>query len=147
MVFCYYSACENGFFFPCDFDECRQSELGLPDDLIEVSDTEHAALMDGQRAGKMIVPDANGRPILTERPEPTSEQLIEIANTEKVKYLSVANAAIAPLQDAVDLGIATGEEKARLQEWKKYRVLLSRVDTSTAPDIEWPLEPSSQAKE
>ncbi|HBN5415137.1 TPA: tail fiber assembly protein, partial [Escherichia coli] len=22
--------------------------------------------------------------------------------------------------------------------WKKYRVLLNRVDTSTAPDIEWP---------
>ncbi|EFF0700519.1 tail fiber assembly protein, partial [Escherichia coli] len=25
--------------------------------------------------------------------------------------------------------------------WKKYRVLLNRVDTSTAPDIEWPTMP------
>ncbi|ELW5865089.1 tail fiber assembly protein, partial [Escherichia coli] len=25
--------------------------------------------------------------------------------------------------------------------WKKYRVLLNRVDTSTAPDIEWPVKP------
>ncbi|EHW7221068.1 tail fiber assembly protein, partial [Escherichia coli] len=25
--------------------------------------------------------------------------------------------------------------------WKKYRVLLNRVDTSTAPDIEWPALP------
>ncbi|KIE64605.1 tail fiber assembly protein [Escherichia coli] len=25
-----------------------------------------------------------------------------------------------------------------LEAWKKYRVLLNRVDTSTAPDIEWP---------
>ncbi|HAL6907736.1 TPA: tail fiber assembly protein, partial [Escherichia coli] len=24
------------------------------------------------------------------------------------------------------------------EAWKKYRVLLNRVDTSTAPDIEWP---------
>ncbi|HBU6521042.1 TPA: tail fiber assembly protein, partial [Escherichia coli] len=24
---------------------------------------------------------------------------------------------------------------------KKYRVLLNRVDTSTAPDIEWPAAP------
>ncbi|KPP28359.1 tail fiber assembly protein, partial [Escherichia coli] len=24
---------------------------------------------------------------------------------------------------------------------KKYRVLLNRVDTSTAPDIEWPVIP------
>ncbi|WP_218725131.1 tail fiber assembly protein, partial [Escherichia coli] len=24
------------------------------------------------------------------------------------------------------------------EAWKKYRVLLNRVDTSTAQDIEWP---------
>ncbi|EQA0898358.1 phage tail assembly protein T [Escherichia coli] len=28
-----------------------------------------------------------------------------------------------------------------LEAWKKYRVLLNRVDTSTAPDIEWPALP------
>ncbi|HAV2420762.1 tail fiber assembly protein [Escherichia coli] len=25
--------------------------------------------------------------------------------------------------------------------WKTYRVLLNRVDTSVAPDIEWPVSP------
>ncbi|WP_164717713.1 tail fiber assembly protein, partial [Escherichia coli] len=25
--------------------------------------------------------------------------------------------------------------------WKKYRVLLNRVNTTTAPDIEWPTNP------
>ncbi|NUE65567.1 tail fiber assembly protein [Escherichia coli] len=29
-------------------------------------------------------------------------------------------------------------EKTRLTSWKKYRVLLNRVDTLTAPDISWP---------
>ncbi|ELJ6731449.1 tail fiber assembly protein, partial [Escherichia coli] len=28
-----------------------------------------------------------------------------------------------------------------LEAWKKYRVLLNRVDTSVAPDIEWPAAP------
>ncbi|EHP7004817.1 tail fiber assembly protein [Escherichia coli] len=37
--------------------------------------------------------------------------------------------------------IATEEEKALLAAWKTYRVLLNRVDTSTAPDIEWPTNP------
>ncbi|MBS4238809.1 hypothetical protein GNP09_17690 [Escherichia coli] len=32
--------------------------------------------------------------------------------------------------------IATEEEKALLAAWKTYRVLLNRVDTSVAPDIE-----------
>ncbi len=35
-------------------------------------------------------------------------------------------------------GTRTGGEA-----WKKYRVLLNRVDTSTAPDIEWPEEPDT----
>ena len=36
---------------------------------------------------------------------------------------------------------ATEEKKSLLAAWKKYRVLLNRVDTSTAPDIEWPTNP------
>lgn len=46
-----------------------------------------------------------------------------------------------PLQDAVDLNIATEAERQQLTAWKKYRVLLNRVDTSKAPDIEWPKAP------
>ncbi|HCO7525466.1 TPA: tail fiber assembly protein, partial [Escherichia coli] len=30
---------------------------------------------------------------------------------------------------------------AALSEWKKYRVLLMRVDTTTAPNISWPVKP------
>ncbi|HHL1887459.1 TPA: tail fiber assembly protein, partial [Klebsiella pneumoniae] len=39
------------------------------------------------------------------------------------------------------LEMATDDEKTRLAAWKKYRVLLNRVDTSTAPDIKWPEKP------
>lgn len=28
-----------------------------------------------------------------------------------------------------------------VEAWKKYRVLLNRVDTSLSPDIEWPSQP------
>ncbi|MXE05188.1 tail fiber assembly protein, partial [Escherichia coli] len=31
----------------------------------------------------------------------------------------------------------------KLAAWKKYRVLLNRIDTSTAPDIVWPQQPVS----
>ncbi|WPM85265.1 tail fiber assembly protein [Apirhabdus apintestini] len=63
------------------------------------------------------------------------------AEAEKSRLLAVATAAIAPLQDAVDLDIATDDETALLTAWKKYRVLLNRVDSSKAPDIEWPKAP------
>ncbi|MGS8170707.1 tail fiber assembly protein, partial [Escherichia coli] len=37
--------------------------------------------------------------------------------------------------------LPTEEETPLLEAWKKYRMLLNRVDTSTAPDIEWPTNP------
>lgn len=77
--------------------------------------------------------------------ESLSEQLKQdaICTAEKTKeqLLSMVTSKIAPLQDAADLDIATGEESAVLKKWKKYRVLLNRVDTSTAPDIIWPEKP------
>ncbi|WP_205332862.1 tail fiber assembly protein, partial [Escherichia coli] len=45
------------------------------------------------------------------------------------------------LPSSVDLEIATEEETSLLEAWKKYRVLLNRVDTSVAPDIEWLIQP------
>ncbi|ECK8872997.1 tail fiber assembly protein [Salmonella enterica subsp. enterica] len=63
------------------------------------------------------------------------------AEETKSRLLQRASEKIAPLQDAVDLDIATDDEKAQLDEWKKYRVLVNRVDT-TSPD--WPDVPVSQ---
>ncbi|MDF3696555.1 tail fiber assembly protein, partial [Enterobacter hormaechei] len=48
------------------------------------------------------------------------------------------------LQDAVDLSMATEEEMASLSAWKKYRVLLNRVDTSEPDQIEWPESPLTE---
>lgn len=70
------------------------------------------------------------------------EQLIAEAEQQKQILLSEASEAIAPLQDAVDLDIATDEEIAKLKAWKTYRVFLNRVDTSIAPSIEWPEKPT-----
>lgn len=64
------------------------------------------------------------------------------AQSKKNQLMRVANSRIAPLQDAVDLGIASNEETQALLDWKKYRVLLNRIDTSTAPDIEWTEQPA-----
>ncbi|EJZ7020849.1 tail fiber assembly protein [Salmonella enterica] len=62
------------------------------------------------------------------------------ADETKNRLLQMASGKIAPLQDAVDLGIATDDEKAQLDKWKKYRVLVNRVDISN-PD--WPQKPNS----
>lgn len=73
-----------------------------------------------------------------------AEKLFRIREADETKnsLMQVASEQIAPLQDAVDLGIATEEEISLLAAWKTYRVLLNRVDTSVAPDIEWPTMPA-----
>ncbi|TBS04279.1 tail fiber assembly protein [Salmonella enterica subsp. enterica serovar Enteritidis] len=70
-----------------------------------------------------------------------AEQAAQLRQAEETKsrLLQMASEKIAPLQDAVDLGLATDDEKAQLDEWKKYRVLVNRVDTLN-PD--WPEKPS-----
>ncbi|EEV6177254.1 tail fiber assembly protein, partial [Escherichia coli] len=79
-----------------------------------------------------------------------AEKVFRIREAEETKnsLMQVASEHISPLQDAVDLNIATEEETSLLVAWKKYRVLLNRVDTSRAPDIEWPASPvASRSKQ
>ncbi|TBM03221.1 tail fiber assembly protein, partial [Hafnia paralvei] len=83
-------------------------------------------VFDGENIAPRIIPES---------------ELIAQAEETRAQLMSEANQRIIPLQDASDLGIATDEELAMLKAWKTYRVLLSRVDVSKAPDVEWPEKP------
>ncbi|MDK1707005.1 tail fiber assembly protein [Serratia marcescens] len=67
---------------------------------------------------------------------------VQVATEEKARLMAEATAAIVPLQDAVDTGIATEEETQQLTAWKTYRALLSRVNPDDAPNLTWPKKPS-----
>lgn len=71
----------------------------------------------------------------------TAQEVIDQAEEKRAELMGIANQKIAPLQDAVDLDMATNEERALLTGWKKYRVELNRIDTNAAPDIDWPEVP------
>ncbi|QRO34117.1 tail fiber assembly protein [Chromobacterium violaceum] len=66
------------------------------------------------------------------------------AEAEVAFRRSQADAAVVPLQDAADLGIATVAETALLTAWRRYRVLLSRVPQQPGfpGEITWPAAPS-----
>lgn len=73
-----------------------------------------------------------------------AELIAKVAENEAKKNAlrSSADDEIEWRQDAVDVGIATEEETTALAEWKKYRVLLMRVNTT---DPVWPTPPETQA--
>lgn len=88
-------------------------------------------------------PDINyryGNGVFT-APVTDAESAALIASSRLAAEMDKANKAIAPLQDAVDISIATDAEITRLAEWKLYRVALSRIDTSKASDVKWPVRP------
>ena len=65
------------------------------------------------------------------------------ASIKKNQLLSEAASQLSYLQDAVDSQIASEQEAQLLAEWKKYRVLVNRIDIDQAPNIDWPNNPTS----
>lgn len=66
---------------------------------------------------------------------------LAIAESKKASLMSKAASVIEPLQDSVELNMATDDEKEKLTSWKVYRVLLNRIDISDAENIIWPEVP------
>ncbi|MCZ0910609.1 tail fiber assembly protein, partial [Escherichia coli] len=69
-----------------------------------------------------------------------AEKLFRIREAEekKTRLIQEATDNITILQDAVNFEMATDEEVSMLSSWRKYRVLVSRIDINTAPAIVWP---------
>ncbi|KJW76459.1 tail fiber assembly protein, partial [Enterobacter hormaechei] len=126
----YFSNTEKSFYLEETVKTYQAQDISVPADLMIISDDEYEAFM--------VSPDRKAPQYNVESEcmewvdiePPTREEAIENAEALKAQLLSVAAQAIAPLQDAVDLSMATDDEMASLSAWKKYRVLLNRVDTS-----------------
>ncbi|WP_334469087.1 tail fiber assembly protein [Arsenophonus sp. PmNCSU2021_1] len=91
--------------------------------------------------GKMLGASENGDPIWVDIPPRPKKELIAEAEDKKSGLMQGATDAIIPLQDAVDLEMATEDEITQLRNWKLYRLNVYRTDTSTAPEIDWPKSP------
>ena len=92
--------------------------------------------------GKQLGATADGRPCWVDVSPPSQAELVTQAESQKAQLAAAAEQSIRPLERAKQLGIATAEELAALTEWERYSVFLMRVDTSKAPDIDWPTVPT-----
>ncbi|HEJ0094534.1 TPA: tail fiber assembly protein [Citrobacter freundii] len=82
----------------------------------------------------------NGSEWVTDENSQKSGQVRE-AERQKSALLAEAKNAISLWQTELQLGIISDDDKASLITWMKYIQALNAVDTSTAPDIEWPVKP------
>lgn len=129
-----FSAATNGFYPADSLDDYHD----LPADLVDVSAEQYEALHLAQsRDGLRIVGDQNGNPVAREKLPPSLEELQQTRDA----LLQLATLRINPLQDAVDLDVATAAETASLTTWKQYRVALNRLDL-TVTSVNWPEQPA-----
>ena len=69
-------------------------------------------------------------------------ELIANADAEKQNRLSYATNKIVVWQTKLLMGrTLTDSESAKLNAWMDYIDAVQAIDTSTAPDIEWPVSP------
>lgn len=136
-----YSPLTNGF-YPRELREVYDDAGSWPDDGVAVSDVVyHQYQTLPPPEGKMRIAGNDGLPAWADIPAPSVAELKAEATAKLSALMAKANAAIAPLQDAVDIDDATEAERASLTAWKKYRIALNRLDLSAAPDIAWPAYP------
>lgn len=127
----------------------------LPDDVVEITESEHSTYLNAIISGRYIYLVDGALAVSSPRPgnyyewnssnnswemsEAAEQQQKDdaraAATQQKSALKAAADSEIAWRLDAVDAGIATDEEASSLAEWKKYRVILMRVDTSKP---EWP---------
>lgn len=109
--------------------------------LVDVTDEELALYWKtSPPEGKTLGVD-KGRPTWVDLPPLTHEELITEAIAKQKQLKAIADSEIDWRQDAVDGNYAETGEVIELAAWKKYRVLLMRIDTSKAPDINWTEQP------
>lgn len=82
----------------------------------------------------------NGSEWVTDDDAQKNAQVLE-AEQQKSSLLAEAQSTISLWQTELQLGIISDDDKASLIAWMKYIQALNAVDTSTAPDIEWPVKP------
>lgn len=77
-------------------------------------------------------------------PDKTKEQLIQEANLEKEGRINSANDYMNSKQwpGKAAIGRLKGDELAQYNLWLDYLDALEAVDTSSAPNIEWPTPPA-----
>ncbi|HCE8953889.1 TPA: tail fiber assembly protein [Raoultella ornithinolytica] len=124
---------KDGAFYLENFNE------SIPEDAVAVSQETYTAMFEGQANGKMIATGKDGGPVLIDKPLPSHEVMVEIAEQNRQALVESAMQSVGVLQLKLQAGRKlTTAEASRLNEVLDYIDKVNAVDTSTAPEIGWP---------
>lgn len=130
-------------FFPVELKD-SYIEKGLwPEYGVEI-DEETFSEFQTPQTGKMRVAGDDGYPAWADIPPPTHDELVVMANAQKQSLIDEANEHISSKQwpGKAAIGRLKGDALTQYGLWLDYLDALEAVDTSSAPDIEWPTPPA-----
>lgn len=115
----------------------------IPADSVEITADLHVAMLEGQANGKRITADANGFPVLTDQPTPTTEELASLVRAKRDGKIQETNWLVERHQEQLSAGIETTITDAEYRALLTYRQALRDVPAQAGfpRDITWPTAP------
>ena len=112
--------------------------------VFELTNEEHMALLDGQSSGKVITFHADGKPTLEDPPVPTTEELAESARSKRDSLIEDVSWRIERYQTQRDLGIPTTDSAETYTQILQYVQDLRDIPAQGGfpADIIWPTLPA-----
>ncbi|EFA4896357.1 tail fiber assembly protein [Escherichia coli] len=141
-----YDAVTNAF-YPLAMQADYEAAGMWPEKGVEVDEETFAAFQKPPE-GKMRIAGDDGYPVWGDIPPLAPEELIKMAEYERQRRIDTANEHMNNRQwpGKAAIGRLKGEELVQYNLWLDYLDALELVDTSSAPDIEWPTPPAVQAR-
>ncbi|KWD49897.1 phage tail protein [Burkholderia ubonensis] len=123
------------------FCDAESQPAGLT--LVEITAEQHAMLVAGMVAGKVMAIDESGNPVLLEPPKQTREQLADAKRAARDAALRATDWLTARHQDEKVLGDGTTLTPDQYEQLLKYRQTLRNFsDTPGWPNVALPAPPA-----
>lgn len=135
----------NKSFYPYALEADYTSSGTWPDNGVDVDDASFIEFTGLPPDGKVLITGSDGCPTWGDAPPITHGEEVAAAEQRRQLLLLKADEITADWRIELMLGDISNQDKEKLSAWMDYKKKVKAVDTSTAPDIVWPTQPSAQA--
>lgn len=140
-----YSPSENAI-YPMDLYSDYVAAGTWPEDGVSITEDDATQFNGGNTPSGKMLGMVGGKLAWVDLPPLTPDEVLAQAEVEKQNRIDAANGYMNSKQwpGKAAIGRLKGDELSQYNLWLDYLDALEAVDTSTAPDIDWPSPPTEQ---